>query len=246
MRMEIRIEGIDLRRAGGPQGMAGRQGAATRLDAASHQAAAGQQDAARRQDGTIACVHAVCRCGFTLLKGPNGSGKSRLLQLLAGIAAPAAGRIRYYYRGSLLPTSSQRLMTGYMPQELAVYEQLTVHHYLRYIAGLKCLPPEKAAREAFALLGPASGLAGLQSARLGELSAGQQRLAMLAQALLGAPAFLLLDEPFEHLDIRQRTEVIELLGHLGRTCVIVIASHIDSSGEWLPQEAERHSQMISL
>lgn len=201
---------------------------------------------ASRPHGTAAPLHAVCRCGLTLLKGPNGSGKSRLLQLLAGIAAPAEGRIRYYYRGSLLPAARQRMMTGYVPQELAVYEQLTVRHYLQYMAGLKCLPPETATREVLALLGPALGLAELQAARLGELSVGQQRLAMIAQAMLGAPAFLLLDEPFEHLDIRQRAGVAELLGHLGRTCVIIIASHIEGIHDWIPLGPEQQSQILSL
>ncbi|MBP1996335.1 ATP-binding cassette domain-containing protein [Paenibacillus eucommiae] len=163
--------------------------------------------------------------GLTGLIGPNGSGKSVLIQMLSQVWQPSSGEIRYEIHGIPLSSFEARQHTGYVPQQISIYEHLSVRDYLKYIADLKCLDND-AISAVLQQMGDVFHIKAIVDEKLGQLSVGQQRLAMVAQALLGAPAFLFLDEPFENLDIRQRRRLLEMLVDVARGSIVLVSNHI--------------------
>lgn len=170
--------------------------------------------------------------GLIGLIGPNGSGKSRLIQLLAHVVPISSGSIEYAIDGIPLSPFQARKESGYVPQAIAIYEQFTVREYLAYVAGLKFLGSSEVDKTV-AELGGFLEIAPLLDQRMGELSVGQQRLAMIAQSLIGSPKFLFLDEPFNNLDIRQRDRLLELLFVVSRRAIVLVSNHIvEEMGEY--------------
>jgi ABC-type multidrug transport system ATPase subunit len=113
---------------------------------------------------------------------------------------------------------------GYVPQEISLYEDMTLELYLRYIAELKCIEYAAIADEIVRV----TVLLGLEHAGkrpLRELSEGQQRRAMIAQALLGRPSFLIMDEPYVGLDLEQRRSIHCFLQEYAEHAVVVVATH---------------------
>ncbi len=163
--------------------------------------------------------------GLIGLIGPNGSGKSRLIKLLAHVVPLNSGSIGYELDGVPLSPIQARKESGYVPQEIAIYERFTVREYLAYIAGIKFLGSEEA-DNTVAELGGFMEIAPLLDRKMGELSVGQQRLAMIAQSMIGSPKFLFLDEPFNNLDVRQRDCLLELLSVVSRQAIVLVSNHI--------------------
>lgn len=150
------------------------------------------------------------------LLGPNGAGKSTLLSLMTG-----ALRLQ---TGTLAPgPGSQRL--GYVPQDLGIDPSLTVEQFLAYCAWLKRLP----AREWDLHIGSAleaMDVTGHRSARIGSLSGGLRRRVALAQAMLGRPSLIVLDEPSNGLDPGQRYGLRSLLQSVKSRVGIVVSTHL--------------------
>jgi len=96
---------------------------------------------------------------------------------------------------------------------------------LAYIAGIKFLGSEEV-DNTVAELGGFMEIAPLLDRKMGELSVGQQRLAMIAQSMIGSPKFLFLDEPFNNLDVRQRDRLLELLSVVSRQAIVLVSNHI--------------------
>lgn len=163
--------------------------------------------------------------GLTGLIGANGAGKSVLMELLAQIWKPTRGKITYELNGIPLHAFEARQLSGYVPQHIAVYEDLTVHDYLKYIAGLKFLD-DGAVKAVVRQMDEWSGFRTMLQEKSGRLSVGQQRLAMIAQAFLGEPAFLFLDEPFVSLDIRLRRGLLDMVAEKAERSVVLVSSHI--------------------
>lgn len=171
--------------------------------------------------------------GLTGLIGANGAGKSILMELLAQVWKPSRGEIVYEIDGIPLHVFEARQLTGYVPQNISIYEDLTVLDYLQYIAGLKCMD-RAAVRAVIRKMSEWLDIRPVLHKKLGQLSIGQQRLAMIAQAFLGAPAFLFLDEPFVSLDIRMRRGLLDMLAEAAQRSVVLVSSHIteEMNGEY--------------
>lgn len=161
--------------------------------------------------------------GVTALLGPNGAGKSTLFRILCGLANPSQGTVRIFGenpRGN--PALTRRI--GIAPQQENLFERQTVLDFVGLAATLHHLPaPSDAAVRAIEMveLDPAD------SRPLGAYSKGMRQRVKLAQALVNDPELLVLDEPLEGLDPRQRLRAIELfrrLGDEGRT--VVVSSHV--------------------
>ena len=163
--------------------------------------------------------------GVTLLTGPNGAGKTTLLRTLAGLITPAGGEVRWQGRPVAAQVAAYRRRLGYLPQRPATYPEMTVAGFLDYVSALKAIPPCLAARRRDELLG-ALGLAGAACAPLRDLSEGQCRLVGVAQALLGDPEVLLLDEPLESLDGDSRARVLRLCHRHGR-CTLLVTHRLE-------------------
>ncbi len=155
------------------------------------------------------------------LLGPNGSGKSTLLRVAAGLLEPAGGQV--LVDGQRAGSRAARALSGYAPDEVRWPRGLSVAQALHELSALAGLSGSIARVETAARL---TGLAPLLGRRLGTLSHGQGRRVVLAQALLGDPLLLLLDEPFSGLDSLVLHDVRRhLRARLAAGAALVLASH---------------------
>jgi ABC-2 type transport system ATP-binding protein len=161
--------------------------------------------------------------GVTGLLGPNGAGKTTLLHMLAGFLAPSAGTVLVLGRSPSRDPSVYRQI-GLVPEREAVYPFLTGFEYVRFNARLQGLHnADVASRDAIHRV----GLDDAMDRPIGTYSKGMRQRAKVAGALVHDPQILLLDEPFNGMDPRQRMAMMDLLGQMaaaGRT--ILFSSHI--------------------
>ncbi|TBL34227.1 ABC transporter ATP-binding protein [Verrucosispora sp. SN26_14.1] len=161
--------------------------------------------------------------GVTGLLGPNGAGKTTLLHMMAGFLAPSRGAVTLDGRPTWRNPEVYRRL-GLVSEREAVHSFLTAYEFVLATARMHKLPdPKEAARRAIALV----ELESAQDRRIGTYSKGMRQRARVAAALVHEPQVLLLDEPFNGMDPRQRLHMMELLhslGDAGRT--ILFSSHI--------------------
>jgi len=165
--------------------------------------------------------------GITGLLGPNGAGKSTLMSVLATVNEPDTGQVSVF---GLNPRNGGerveiRRRLGYLPQELGYHRHFTVAAFLDYVAILKEIVGRRRRAEEVARVLALVGMERFGRRRIRGLSGGfRQRLA-IAQALLGSPELLILDEPTAGLDTEQRLRFRELLSNLPGDPVIVLSTH---------------------
>jgi len=172
--------------------------------------------------------------GRTLgLLGPNGAGKSTLVNIVAGVLRPDSGEARI--RGKLIDsdTSAAKGLVGYVPQDLALYEELTATDNLHLFGSLYGL----AAGEIRERAGRALGIVGLQDRardRVESFSGGMKRRLNIAAALLHEPCVLLLDEPTVGVDPQSRNAIFDSLGELkAQGLALVYTTHYMEEAERL-------------
>ena len=175
----------------------------------------------------VAGVDLALNTGVHGVLGPNGAGKTTLLRALATAQRPHGGRLelvgRPVHDGGDLQMVRRSL--GYLPQSFGYYRSYTVREFVEYLAWLKDIPPvdvPAASQRAIDLV----GLSEQADVRMRTLSGGMVRRAGLAQALVGDPPILLLDEPTTGLDPQSRLSIRELLWGLGRSTCVVMATHL--------------------
>ena len=192
--------------------------------------AAVRVDHLSRRYGEIRALNAVDLTldrGITGLLGPNGAGKTTLLSILATVNEPDAGDVSIF---GLDPKDRVervqiRRRLGFLPQELGYHRHFTVAGFLDYVAVLKEIVDARRRAEEAARVLSAVGMERFGRRRIRTLSGGfRQRLA-IAQALLGEPELLILDEPTAGLDTEQRLRFRELLSNLPGDPVIVLSTH---------------------
>ena len=144
--------------------------------------------------------------GITALLGPNGAGKSTLIHLICDLLPRQTGTIAFDGTDILSMGPAFRQVLGFMPQSQGMYDDMTAWEFLLYMAQLKGLRP-RAAREQLRELLQVVNLWDAAHRRVGGFSGGMRQRVMLAQALLGAPKVLLLDEPLGALDLRLRKDM---------------------------------------
>ena len=157
------------------------------------------------------------------LLGPNGAGKSTLMKLLVAALMPTGGAIRV--DGQPLDKSDRALKEklGYLPQDFGLFDELTVTQFLDYMAALKGLREAKAAIQRAI---QAVNLEEKARAKIRTLSGGQRQRVGIAQALLGAPAFLIFDEPTVGLDPEERIHFRNLFSQTARERLVLLSTHI--------------------
>jgi ABC-2 type transport system ATP-binding protein len=173
----------------------------------------------------------VGRGEVVALLGPNGSGKSTLMRCLIGFFSPTAGRVRIGGVDVAQRPVVARRQIGYLPEHVMLYPELTVRRYLHFVAGVKGLTgaPRRAAVDE--VVGQCA-LADVVDRQTGKLSKGYRQRVGLAQALLGDPEVLVLDEPTVGLDPVQTVELRDLVrGLRGRT--VLLSTHILSEAATL-------------
>ena len=193
--------------------------------------AAVRVDGLSRRYGTIRALDEVdltLQRGITGLLGPNGAGKTTLLSILASINEPDAGRVSVF--GFDPHDRAERVeirrRLGYLPQELGYHRHFTVAGFLDYVAILKEITDRRRRAQEVARVLAALGLERRARTRIRALSGGMRQRLGIAQALLGDPELLILDEPTAGLDPEQRLRFRELLSGLPGDPVIVLSIHL--------------------
>ncbi|RCV52805.1 ATP-binding cassette domain-containing protein [Marinitenerispora sediminis] len=166
--------------------------------------------------------------GMLGLLGPNGAGKTTLMRLLTGVLRPTSGRV--VVGGHDLAERSGRTavkrMLGYLPQHLELYPDLTAREFLDYIGLLKGMADRRVRRARAAELLEEVGMSAAAGRRLGGLSGGMRRRVGIAQALMGDPRLIVVDEPTAGLDPEERMRFRSLLAGLGERRTVLLSTHI--------------------
>lgn len=156
--------------------------------------------------------------------GPNGAGKSTTMNMLTGCLRPTAGTVRLGSYDIDTDADQARKMIGYLPENPPLYPDMTVDEYLGFVYQLKkCnLPQEEHLEQVCSM----SGLSDVRGRIIRNLSKGYRQRVGLAQALIGDPKVLILDEPTVGLDPKQIIEIRETIRSLGQKHTVILSSHI--------------------
>ena len=159
------------------------------------------------------------------LLGPNGAGKSTIMNILTSYLAPTSGEVKVAGYG--LPEEAQqaKACVGYLPEQPPLYPEMTVQEYLMFAAELKGV--KKVQRKEQVLKATRrTGLESVLPRLIRSLSKGYRQRVGIAQALLGSPKLIILDEPTVGLDPAQVIEIRKLIQELGRAHTVILSSHI--------------------
>jgi ABC-type multidrug transport system ATPase subunit len=168
--------------------------------------------------------------GLTGLVGPNGAGKSTLLKTLATLQRPGEGEILLDGTDVIRKPGAMRRVLGYLPQDVAVYPNLTAREFLSYMAAVKGLPREGARKQIDSLL-CILHLSSADQKPLSGYSGGMRQRVGIACALLGDPKVIIADEPTTGLDPQERVTLRNLLSELAAERIVLLSTHIVSDVE---------------
>ena len=171
-------------------------------------------------------------CG---LLGPNGAGKSTIMNILTGYLSATSGQVTV--AGHPLPEEADaaKACVGYLPEQPPLYPEMTVQEYLTFAAELKGV--KKAERkEQVCRAARRTGLETVLPRLIRSLSKGYKQRVGIAQALLGSPRLIILDEPTVGLDPAQMIEIRSLIRDLGKTHTVILSSHILSEVQAVCQQ----------
>ena len=160
------------------------------------------------------------------LLGPNGAGKSTIMNILTGYLAPTSGEVKV--AGFSLPEEAQqaKACVGYLPEQPPLYPEMTVQEYLDFAAELKGVKKKAERKEQVLKAARRTGLEDVLPRLIRSLSKGYRQRVGIAQALLGSPKLIILDEPTVGLDPAQVIGIRKLIQELGRTHTVILSSHI--------------------
>jgi len=165
--------------------------------------------------------------GVTGLVGANGAGKSTLIKILLGLVPPTKGQATVFGHDCQTSGEAIRALLGYMPEHDCLPPDVTATEFVTHLGRVSGLPPTVAKERAAESLRHV-GLHEERYRLIGTYSTGMKQRVKLAQALVGAPRLMLLDEPTNGLDPAGRTAMLELIGRIGAEfgISIVVASHL--------------------
>ncbi|MEN8145383.1 MAG: ABC transporter ATP-binding protein [Gemmatimonadota bacterium] len=164
--------------------------------------------------------------GMFGLLGPNGAGKSTLMRTIATLQGPDSGAIRFRGLDVLTQKEEVRKILGYLPQEFGVYPRISAEDMLDHFAVLKGIVRPKERRDAVHGLLQMTNLHAVRKRKLGTFSGGMRRRFGIAQALLGDPQLIIVDEPTAGLDPEERQRFLNLLSEIGESVVVILSTHI--------------------
>jgi ABC-2 type transport system ATP-binding protein len=164
--------------------------------------------------------------GMYGLLGPNGAGKSTLMRVIATLQQPTSGRASFDGIDILAEPMRLRAMLGYLPQDFGVYPRVSAETLLDHIAVLKGIGPAKARREEVSALLHQTNLFDARKRAVASFSGGMRQRFGIAQALLGNPQLIIVDEPTAGLDPAERVRFHDLLSRIGEHAVVILSTHI--------------------
>ena len=157
--------------------------------------------------------------------GPNGAGKSTTMNMICGYLAPSEGSVKINGFDMVKEPEEAKRCIGYLPELPPVYMDMTVAEYLKFAAELKKVPRAERAKQVAEVM-EMTGISDMSGRLIRNLSKGYRQRVGLAQAILGYPEVIILDEPSVGLDPKQIIEIRELIKKLGENHTIILSSHI--------------------
>lgn len=173
--------------------------------------------------------------GIYGLLGPNGAGKSTLMNLITDNLNKSSGEIRFDGVSTLKLGREFRRVLGYMPQQQTLYRNFTLQRFLYYMAALKGLSSKEATEQIDRLIRLVN-LEEVAYRKLGSFSGGMKQRVLIAQALLGNPKVIILDEPTAGLDPKERIRIRNLISEVAFDKIVIIATHVVSDIEYIAKE----------
>lgn len=169
--------------------------------------------------------------GIYGLLGPNGAGKSTLMNIVTqNISADNGGDIFWNDEKTSVLGVKFRSLIGFMPQQQELYPTFTAERFVGYLAALKGIVPKEIKGEVARVLALVE-LSDYANKKIGGFSGGMKQRVLIAQALLGDPKLIILDEPTAGLDPKQRVIIRRLIGSLSKGRIIIVSTHIVSDIE---------------
>jgi len=179
-------------------------------------------DGTRALEGVTLSIPA----GMFGLLGPNGAGKSTLMRAIATLQAPTAGGIVFDGIDVLKEPTTLRRVLGYLPQEFGVYPRISAYGMLDHMAVLKGIANRAERKETVEALLQQVNLWSVRKKALTGFSGGMRQRFGIAQALIGNPRLIIVDEPTAGLDPEERNRFLNLLAEIGDTVVVILSTHI--------------------
>ena len=187
--------------------------------------------------------HALCDFSFEFtngiygLLGPNGAGKSTLMNIITDNLLPDKDGGKVLWNGEETKKLKEKFRSrlGFMPQQQNLYESMTAHTFLNYVAALKGIDRRLAESEIPKIVERVE-LTDSINKKMGGFSGGMKQRVLIAAAMLGDPDLLILDEPTAGLDPKQRVIIRNMVSDLGQEKIIIISTHIVSDIETIAKE----------
>ncbi|MBL7853865.1 MAG: ABC transporter ATP-binding protein [Cyclobacteriaceae bacterium] len=171
-------------------------------------------------------VNLTINQGMFGLLGPNGAGKSSLMRTIATLQEADSGSITLGDINVLTQKEEVRKILGYLPQEFGVYPRVTAERMLTHIAELKGIRDKKERKDVVNTLLQRVNLAHVRNKNIGTFSGGMKQRFGVAQALLGSPRLIIVDEPTAGLDPAERNRFYNLLSEIGESTIVILSTHI--------------------
>lgn len=170
------------------------------------------------------------------LLGHNGAGKTTIMKMLSGFIEPDVGSIHFHGKSVSANPEALQQELGYLPENLPVYPELSVASYLDYVAELKGLTGD-AKRSAIKTVIEATELGPRLLSTIATLSRGMKQRVGVAQAIIGSPSLLILDEPTNGLDPTQTEQMRQVIRNISESATVILSTHIMQEVEALCDRA---------
>jgi len=164
--------------------------------------------------------------GMFGLLGPNGAGKSTLMRCIATLQTPSAGEIRFGDIDVIRQPARLRAVLGYLPQDFGVYPRVSAYELLDHLAVLKGLAHSRERKDTVETLLHQANLWSVRRKAVASFSGGMRQRFGIAQALIGQPQLIIVDEPTAGLDPEERNRFSNLLAEIGEQIVVLLSTHI--------------------
>jgi ABC-2 type transport system ATP-binding protein len=185
--------------------------------------------------------------GMFGLLGPNGAGKSSLMRTIATLQTPTAGEIRFGDIDVLAEPGRLRATLGYLPQDFGVYPRVSAYEMLDHMASLKGVVSAADRRATVETLLVQTNLWSVRTKAIAGFSGGMRQRFGIAQALIGNPQLIIVDEPTAGLDPEERNRFYNLLVKIGESVVVILSTHIvEDVADLCPRMAVLASGRIQL
>ncbi|WP_312139063.1 ABC transporter ATP-binding protein [Brevundimonas sp. BH3] len=164
--------------------------------------------------------------GMFGLLGPNGAGKSTLMRTIATLQSPTSGSIKFGELDVIKEPEMLRRTLGYLPQDFGVYPRVSAYDMLDHMAILKGISGGKERKDTVETLLNQVNLWNVRKKAIAGFSGGMRQRFGIAQALIGNPQLIIVDEPTAGLDPEERNRFLNLLAEIGENVVIILSTHI--------------------